>query len=235
MIGLSEALKIKYDNYYTDKTESWRKLGALQKAQNIIDITEGLSFKNVIEVGAGDGNIIYYLNQKKYCNNYTAVEISSSAIEQIKKKNIAEITEIRQFNGYDLPYNNNQFDLCICSHVIEHVEYPRKLLKEIKRISSNQVFEVPIDFSLNVDKKFEHYNSYGHINIYSPSLFNFLLKSVGFEIRRSKSSLYSNKILFHKIKFPSLKYIKILAKIVLWKAFPVLINIKPNSYTVLTK
>ena len=73
---------------------------------------------------------------------------------------IRRLLEIKQFDGYNLPYDDNQFDLAICSHVVEHVEHPRKLLSEIKRISKNQVFEIPIDFSLRVDRRFKHFNSW---------------------------------------------------------------------------
>lgn len=79
-------------------------------------------------------------------------------------------------------YYDKQFDMAYCSHVIEHVEHPRLLLREIKRVSEFQVFEIPLDYSIGVDENVEHFLSYGHINIFTPSLFKFLLKSEGYEI-----------------------------------------------------
>lgn len=235
MITLNKELKEKYDSLYSDNTEEWREIGAIGKVQNIIDLTKGLKFDTVVEIGAGDGNILSLLAKKQFTSKLTAVEISDSAIEQIKKKNIAGLIEIKQFDGYNLPFNDKVFDLAICSHVIEHVEFPRKLLREIKRISKMQVFEVPIDFSFDVDKKFNHFNSYGHINIYTPALFNFLLYSEGFEIIKYKNALYRKEVIKFQNKKISLKYILILFKRLIFKSIPFLMKIKPNTYTVLTK
>ena len=235
MIEMSKELKEKYDSQYSDNTEEWRKTGAIGKAANIIDLTKGFSFNKVIDIGAGDGNILAQLSSQNYCSDLTAAEISDSAIQQIKKKKIDGLSEIKQFDGYNLTYDDNQFDLAICSHVIEHVEHPRKLLREIKRISKNQVFEIPIDFSLRVDRRFKHFNSYGHINIYSPALFNFLLYSEGFEILKIKYALYEKEVIEFLAKKYSVKYFTMMAIRFLWKTIPILMKLKPNTYTVLTK
>ena len=235
MTTISKELKAKYDSQYSNKTEEWRKIGAIGKVKNIIDLTKNFYFDKVIDIGAGDGNILSILSENNFCNDLTAVEISNSAIEQIKKKNISGLSEIKQFDGYNLPFKDYQFDLAICSHVIEHVEHPRILLREIKRISKNQIFEIPIDFSFKVDKKFDHYNSYGHINIYTPALFNFLLYTEGFEILKYKNSLYKKEVIYFQFKKYSLKYLMIMIKRLLWKMFPFLMKLKPNTYTVLTK
>ena len=232
---ISNELKDKYDTLYSDSTEEWRRIGAIGKVENIIDLTRGLSFNKVIDIGAGDGNILSLLSSEKFCSDFTAVEISESAIKQITKKNIPGLLEIKQFDGYNLPFADHQFDLAICSHVIEHVEHPRKLLIEIKRISKYQLFEVPIDFSFRVDKKFKHFNSYGHINIYTPALFNFLLYTVGFEIIKRKYALYKKEVITFQTKRYSFQYFKILIKRMLWKTISILRILKPNTYSVLTR
>lgn len=235
MFTIGKELKEKYDSQYSDNTEEWRRIGAIGKARNIIDITKGLKINKMIDIGAGDGNILLYLSEKNFCSDITAVEISDSAIQQIKKKKIAGLSEIKQFDGYSIPFDDKQFDLAICSHVIEHVEHPRKLLNEIKRVSKMQVFEVPIDFSFHVDKKFKFFTSYGHINIYTPALFNFLLYTEGFEILNKKYKLYNMDVILFQNKKYSLKYLKIMMKRMVLKSIPALMRIKPNTYTVLTK
>jgi len=234
-ISIGKKAKEKYDSFYSDKTEEWRKIGAQGKVENIIDLIQGLKLDQIVDIGAGDGNVLSILSEKKFSSNLTAVEISDSAIEQIKKKKIEGLKEIKQFNGYNLPFENKQFDLAICSHVLEHVEHPRILLSEIRRISKKQVFEVPIDFSFQVDKKFNHFNSYGHINIFTPALFNFLLYSMGFEILKHKHALYSKEAVDFQSKKFSLNYIKTRIKRSIWKSIPMLMKIKPNTYIVLTE
>jgi ubiquinone/menaquinone biosynthesis C-methylase UbiE len=235
MVILNSELKEKYDTQYSDKTEEWRSIGAIGKVENILDLIKGFEFDTIVDVGAGDGNNLSLLEKNEVRSKLTAVEISDSAIEQIKKKHIAGLEEVIQFDGYTLPFKDKSFDLAICSHVLEHVEFPRMLLREIKRVSKMQVFEIPIDFSFNVDKKFNHFNSYGHINIYTPSLFNFLLLSEGFEIIRHKHALYRKEVLKFQHKRISLEYFVIRAKRFILKSIPALMKIKPNTYTVLTK
>ena len=50
------------------------------------------------------------------------------------------------------------------------------------RVSAYQAFEVPLDYSTAVDRQAAHLLSYGHINVFTPSLFRFLLKTEGYEI-----------------------------------------------------
>ena len=235
MASVSQKYKEKYDSHYSDKSEEWRRIGAVGKVQNIIDITKGLHFDTLIDIGAGDGNVLSLLSERKVAPKLTAVEISDSAIEQIKKKTILGVTEIKQFNGYNLPFEDNAFDLAVCSHVIEHVEFPRKLLREIKRISKHQVFEIPIDFSFRVDKKFEHFNSYGHINIYTPALFNFLLYTEEYEIVKHKNAFYRNEVYRFQYKGKFVKKVLAQIKTFVRKSIPILAKIKPDTYIVLTK
>lgn len=235
MITTSKNLKEKYDLMYSDDTEEWRRIGAISKAQNIIDVTKDLNPEKTVDIGAGDGNVLLALSERNFCADLTAVEISDSAIMQLNKKKIKGLREIKQFDGYEISYGDKQFDLAICSHVIEHVEHPRKLLREIKRISKNQVFEIPIDFSFQVDKKFTHFNAYGHINIDTPALFNFLIYSEGFEILGAKHALYSKEVFRFLHKPLSPEYIITGIKRIIWRSLPFLMRISPNTYTVLTQ
>jgi len=153
----SSALQEKYDTQYEQDLQAWRLLGGESKAQNIQKIARYLNINTVLDVGSGDGSVLYWLDKNGFCPSIKSLEISQSGIEQIKAKNLASIQEIKLFDGYTIPYEDDSFDLVTCSHVLEHVEFPRRLLREIKRVSKYQVLEVPIDFSQDVDKKVEHF------------------------------------------------------------------------------
>lgn len=171
-----------YNNQYTDRMTKWRELGASYKSRNIITVTKGETFDKVLDFGAGEGSILSQLDGHDAFRHLYAVEISDSGIAQIKKRSIKSLVEVTKFDGYTTGYADNEFDLLYCSHVIEHVEHPRLVLREIKRISKNQVFEIPLDYSKNLGQKTAHFLSYGHINIFTPSTFKFLLISEGFKI-----------------------------------------------------
>jgi ubiquinone/menaquinone biosynthesis C-methylase UbiE len=180
----SDNVKESYSAQYDQSLVEWRNTGAKFKAMNIVELAKGIPFRNMLEVGAGEGSILNWLSQWDFCSDISCVEISESGIELIKSKQIKDLSDILLFDGYKIPYPDDHFDLVICSHVLEHVEHERLLLREIKRVSKYQIFEVPVDFSFYVDRKLNHFLSYGHINIYTPSLFRFLLKSENFNIEK---------------------------------------------------
>ena len=139
------------------------------------------------------------------------------------------------FDGYKLPFENDVFDLAMCSHVIEHVEYPRMLIREICRVSKKQIFEVPIDFSLNVDNRVDYFMSYGHINIYTPQTFRFLLKSEGLKIEKFHNNLYDKAVDDYQNQNKSnLVKIKTFIKRITRKYMPFMMQIKPHTTTVRT-
>ena len=74
---------------------------------------------------------------------------------------IVQHAEVRNFvqveNIYNLPFEDQQFDTVLCSHTIEHVEYPRRFDRELRRIAKEVVYVLPpvwdIAAALNI---FEH-------------------------------------------------------------------------------
>lgn len=231
---ISQHLQEHYEEVFSEDAEFFYELGSHQKVQNILDISDGKEFHTAVEIGPGNGYILQGLSKTEFAKTYSAAEISSTAIEAIKKKKIAKLDDIQQFNGGLLPFPDKSFDVAICSHVVEHVEHPRILLKELQRIAHHQIIEIPIDFGLHVDKLYDHYLSYGHINIYTPPLFDFLLKSTGLTIERSFSRMYSDKVFEHIHAKSKTALWKALIKKQIWQRSKTLMRIKPNTYTVLT-
>ena len=52
--------------------------------------------------------------------------------------------------GENLPFNDNQFDFVIASHVLEHVKNPNKFLNEISRVAKQGYIEVPTKLEDNL-------------------------------------------------------------------------------------
>lgn len=244
-VSVSDKLQQEYDEYYDSEISEWRNAGALAKTKNILSLIGNNIYKKVLEVGAGDGAILKKINDSNFCGELYALEISDSGIEKIKERNLSKVKSAQKFDGYSTNFADKEFDLIYCSHVIEHVEHPRILLREIKRISRKQIFEIPIDFSFSVDKKAKHFLSYGHINIYTPALFRFLLLSEGFKIIRGFAKIFDNDVerLIYKKKKKELSFLKYtifktkstLVKIV-WKMLPKRFKeLKPQTYTVMTE
>jgi ubiquinone/menaquinone biosynthesis C-methylase UbiE len=174
-----------YDHHYASNStveKEWTELGSYSRLHNTLKVIKDHQFDSTIDVGAGDGMVLQRLSQSEKFGNLNAVEISEAAAETIKSLPIPRLKEVKTFDGYNIPFQSNSFDLATCYHVIEHVEHPRLLLREIARISRYQVFEIPLDYRPGIDSNIDRLMAYGHISVYTPSLFRFLLKSEGFSI-----------------------------------------------------
>jgi ubiquinone/menaquinone biosynthesis C-methylase UbiE len=174
-----------YDEHYSSRDsieKDWTELQSYQRLKNTLEVIKERQFSSSLDVGAGDGAVLQRLDESKKFGCLSAVEIAESATRIIKNRPILQLGEIKKFDGYTIPFDSKSFDVATCYHVIEHLEHPRVLLREIARVSRYQIFEIPLDYCINVDLKINHFTSYGHISIFTPSLFKFLLKSEGFEI-----------------------------------------------------
>ena len=191
---ISTNVKAAYDGFYEKHDAAWRMLGAKYKAQHIIDVCKGYTFNTVLEVGAGDGSILKLLSEQGFAPGYDAVEISDSGVAAIKKAGIKNLRSVQEFDGYKLPFADDSFDLIILSHVLEHVEHERLLLRELKRVAKMFVIEVPLDHRPGVDKRIKHFLAYGHINIYTPTSLRYLLQTEGFEVIGDLTSMIEPEV-----------------------------------------
>jgi len=243
---ITDSVKSAYDEFYEKHDEAWRMLGAKYKAQHIIDVCKGHIFKKVLEVGAGDGSILKLLSDQNFAPEYHAVEISDSGVERIKQRDIPGVRSVQIFDGYHLPFKDNSFDLIIISHVLEHVEHERLLLRELKRVAEYCVIEVPRDYKAGVDKRLKHFLAYGHINVYTPTSLRYLLMTEGFDIVSDLTSMIEpevtkfNTYVNQKKPKSLLTDLKISAEYTVKKSLVALFGKKKseemaNAYTVLCK
>src|SRR5580765_713243 len=143
-IRISDHLKKNYEDYYEEGDSEWRRLGAIDKVDNIISLCGDLPHNSILEIGAGEGSILSRLSELNFGNQLYALEISPSGVETIKNKGISRLVECNVFDGYHLPYDDNKIDMAILSHVVEHVEHPRQLLYEASRVAKYVFVEVPL-------------------------------------------------------------------------------------------
>lgn len=243
---ISEEVKTAYDNFYTNSDVAWRMLGAKYKAQNIVEVCKRIKPNKVLEVGAGDGSILHFLNDWNFAPELYALEIAQSGVDIIKDRNLFLLKDAQTFDGYKIPYEDDTFDLVILAHVLEHVEHERILLRELKRVAKYIVVEVPKDYRFGVDARMKHFLDYGHINMYTPTSLRFLLQSEGLEILEDKVSMTApetvkfNEFINRKVPKTFTKNLKIELEYRIKKALGNFLGRKKqeqfaNAYTVLTQ
>jgi ubiquinone/menaquinone biosynthesis C-methylase UbiE len=242
---LSEDVKSAYNEFYKSSDEAWRMLGASAKAKNIMEVCNSIKPQSVLEVGAGDGSILHFLDQANFSPAIYALEIADTGVELIRNRRLKSLKAVDSFDGYKIPYPDQHFDLVILAHVLEHVEHERILLRELKRVARYIVIEVPLDYRFGVDKRMKHFLNYGHINMYTPTLIRFLLQTEGLEVVADKTSLTPtatikfNEFENKKNKKTLTRVLKIELEYRLKKLFGSILGKKKqeqfgNAYTVLT-
>lgn len=186
-----------YAGYYEGGRSEWRRLGAIDKAANVVALCRNIAASSVLEIGAGDGAVLSRLSELGFGKELHAAEISHSGVSVIQGRAIPRLVECRVFDGYHLPWGGGTFDLAILSHVIEHVEHPRQLLHEAGRVARHVFVEVPTE---DISRRPKDYtpDSVGHINFFSPRTIRWLVQSCGLQVVRQVTTNPSRAVYAHQ-------------------------------------
>ncbi len=87
---------------------------------------------NVLEIGSGDGYGTHYLS--KYCKTITGVDILDEVVKRANALHGNKKCHFACYDGKNLNYPKNSFDMVISFHVIEHVRNVKAYLKNIKKV-----------------------------------------------------------------------------------------------------
>jgi ubiquinone/menaquinone biosynthesis C-methylase UbiE len=180
-LSLNDSIKQFYGDYYNDDLAEWRYLSAKDKAVNLIRLCHPHPHHTLLDIGAGEGSLLLRLDEDNFSPSMFGVEISQSAVEIILQRGIPSLVECQVFDGYHISYPDNAFDLAALSHVLEHVEFPRRLLYEAGRVASMVFVEVPLEDTLRMPKNY-HPGKSGHINFYTPKSIRRLVQTCNFQI-----------------------------------------------------
>lgn len=197
-IFVKKEIKDYYDSYYENPMEKWRSLEAISKANNILTLCEKYPHDKILDIGSGEGAVLARLSDVQFSQSFHALEISKSGVEATNNRNIRGLVEGNLFDGYNIPYSDGEFDLAILSHVIEHVEYTRKILYEASRVAKYVFVEVPLEDNMRQEKSFV-FSEKGHINFYSPKTIKKLMQTCNLEVLSSVTTNSSYKSYKHRL------------------------------------
>lgn len=179
---ISEVIKDRYESQYSDyRGSAWRSIGAVHKVDNIMQLCGLLPHERILEIGAGDGAVLESLRKNSFGQEWCALEITSSAVAILNSKGIPS----QVFDGGYVPYDDNSLDLVILTHVVEHLEHPRMILREAARVARHVFVEVPLEHTIRM-KDEDVFRPVGHLNYYTASTARMLLISAGFDIVGSR-------------------------------------------------
>ena len=178
-------LEAHYAEYFASPRQlEWYEVSAIDKSRNIMTMTARVPHKSVLDVGAGNGSVLHRLDDADFGDRLCAAEISASGLKEIRSKSWKHLEDVQAFDGYALPFATQSFDLVVLSHVIEHVEHPRLLLREAARVGRHVYIEVPLEYRRTNRRLWKPFqiDATGHINFYNPTLIRLLVESAGLRV-----------------------------------------------------
>jgi hypothetical protein len=150
-------------------------------------------FKTIIEIGCGD---LYLLNSLK---NQADCLIGIDPILEGGESTDEKVTIINDFvESVDLNELNLDDCLILCSHTLEHVENPKKMIQSLFEHSTENTmfcFQFPGLDSLVENCRFDQI-FHQHINLFSSYSFNYMLNDLNASIIQAGTNSLWGSLLF---------------------------------------
>ena len=87
----------------------------------------------VLELGCGSGGSLPLV--ASYGAKVAGIEIDPNLVKLTNARiKLLKDAYCMQADGFHLPFANGTFDICVCSHVLEHVDRPHEMVEEINRV-----------------------------------------------------------------------------------------------------
>lgn len=167
--------------------DHYRQVNAEQITMELFRDHHGI--KKVLDLGCGEGDSIKFFGEISNEIEWFGLDIEDSPEVQ-RRTTVNE--NIYSFDGINIPFDDNSFDLIYCRQVFEHVRFPLELMKEINRILKQDGFLVGSTSHL------EPYHSYSHFN-FTPFGFNFLCNEAGLKVELFRPGIDGLTLILRRI------------------------------------
>ena len=161
----------------------------------------------LLDIGCGEGFFLFNASRAGYITK--GIELSQDAVEYARREFGLDV-EAKPFE--ELQFPEDHFDVITLWQVLEHVPYPRMILKEVRRIlkpegllvaSTPNIEGIPAKM---LGKRWWNVRRL-HINQFTVKTLTTVLKNIGF--RNISSVSYKESISLLMLFLPILKYLKL--------------------------
>jgi SAM-dependent methyltransferase len=170
------------DREQAERMGRWRAIGARSKAAHVRTLLQraGLRPATMVEIGCGDGSLLAELAALAIVDGF---ELSANAAAQARARGVAR--RVEAYDGEHLPVGDDEYELAVLSHVIEHVPDPLPLLKEAARVAPHVLVEVPLEDNPSGRRPAKRRLSEqsGHLHAFNRASLGALLNDAGLHAR----------------------------------------------------
>lgn len=105
----------------------------IRRFQKIKSILRRINFKDLLDLGCGEGQLFGNLFDFNF--NYVGMDISNKRIERAKNsyKDFDNATFVTG-SATEIPNVYHSFDVVVCSELLEHVQSPQAVIKQISNV-----------------------------------------------------------------------------------------------------
>lgn len=148
-------------------------------ARNIVLENENIGI--VMDLGCGAGGSIDFFRKINPTIKWIGLDVENSQAPQVKRRTRSDV-EFHSFDGINIPFEDNYFDLIYSNQVLEHVTHPRELLKEVSRVLK------PGGYFIGSTSQLETYHTYSVWN-FTPYGFKILIEEAGLKLTQIRPSI----------------------------------------------
>jgi SAM-dependent methyltransferase len=149
-----------------DYNEAWTQWGDMIKyspapfhrRRLILKLAVEISFDSVLDVGCGNAELLVALSQSKHVPRVVGADIAEDVLSRNRTAFPAFVFHQLDISAASLP---EQFDLVVCSEVIEHVSDWQQALRHLREMTRGYlILTVPSRKVFPIDRKMGHHRHF---------------------------------------------------------------------------
>ncbi len=176
-----------YDNNY-ERTEYFSSI-TIKRYNELLDGFEKYrKTNNILDVGAGNGFFLEIAKVRGW--NVFGTELTKKSVETCEMKGV----QMREGCLHNVGFDENQFDVITSFEVIEHVNNPKSLVKEMYRIlrENGKVYITTPNFNsllrYRLKSKYDIIGYPNHLCFFTKKTLRKLFSEAGFNVQQIKTT-----------------------------------------------
>lgn len=170
---------------YTRGTQLSNTLG-MERQSRAIYKAASFAGANVIDIGCGDGAATISLYDDCAPDRITAIDPAVKAIAAAESARKTRNIDFAALSAYDLPYDDDTFDIAHMRGVLHHMDRPERAIAEAARVARTVVVLEPNGYNpmLKIIEKTSRYHIEHGEQSYAPSTGDGWLRQAGLVVTK---------------------------------------------------